>query len=349
MRSLPNGVCDTFNTRTGIYTQRIKEKVLNGGNSESWTKSSSFTGTSCIRFQLSLSDAYVSKNTIISIANDKFPNYPNSSWQEDVEQVNIDIQNKMSLNILKTKLTSEDVSGIKTWLSQNPLTIQYELATPIITKINLLSTLKSWNTTTHIYSEIPENTLYPTLSHSNPTYPVIIKPSTKYSIVANSYWLSQNPLTIQYELATPIITKINLLSTLKSWNTTTHIYSEIPENTLYPTLSHSNPTYPVIIKPSTKYSIVANSYSNGHTNSAIIYSEIPENTLYPTLSHSNPTYPVIIKPSTKYSIVANSYSNGHTNSAINFNLGGATVSTTVGNRLLIHTVMVTRTLLSTLI
>lgn len=98
-------------------------------------------------------------------------------------------------------------------------------------------------------------------------------------------YLTSNPLTVQYQLATPIVTKINLSSTLKSWNTTTHIYSEIPENTLYPILSHSNPSYPVILKPSTKYSIVANSYSNNHTNSAI-----------------------------------------------NFNLGGATTSTTVGNR-----------------
>ena len=54
----------------------------------------------------------------------------------------------------------------------------------------------------------------------------------------------------------------NVIPTLKSWNTTTHIYSEIPENSLYPILSHSNPSYPVILKPSTKYSIVANSYSN---------------------------------------------------------------------------------------
>lgn len=99
---------------------------------------------------------------------------------------------------------------------------------------------------------------------------------------------------IYYRLAEPVNKAVDLkvvdqngntIPTLKSWNTTTHIYSEIPENTLYPTLSHSNPTYPVILKPSTKYSIVANSYSNDHTNSAI-----------------------------------------------NFNLGGATTSTTVGNR-----------------
>ena len=114
---------------------------------------------------------------------------------------------------------------------------------------------------------------------------LFIEDNTILTIEKANEWLQQNPLTVQYELATPVVTKINLPSTLKSWNTTTHIYSEIPENTLYPTLSHTNPTYPVIIKPSTKYSIVANSYSNGHTNSAI-----------------------------------------------NFNLGGATASTTVGNR-----------------
>lgn len=99
---------------------------------------------------------------------------------------------------------------------------------------------------------------------------------------------------VQYPLAKESIKTVDLkvvdqngsvIPTLKSWNTTTHIYSEIPENSLYPILSHSNPTYPVILKPSTKYSIVANSYSNNHTNSAI-----------------------------------------------NFNLGGATASTTVGNR-----------------
>lgn len=110
-----------------------------------------------------------------------------------------------------------------------------------------------------------------------------------------SNWLKQNaPIRVLYVTKEKSIKTVdfsivdqngNTIPTLKSWNTTTHIYSEIPENTLYPILSHSNPTYPVILKPSTKYSIVANSYSNDHTNSAI-----------------------------------------------NFNLGGATASTTVGNR-----------------
>lgn len=114
---------------------------------------------------------------------------------------------------------------------------------------------------------------------------------------ANSFktYITDNPITFQTICAEPVHKTVdlkvidqngNVIPTLKSWNTTTHIYSEIPENSLYPILSHSNPTYPVILKPSTKYSIVTNSYSNDHTNSAI-----------------------------------------------NFNLGGATASTTVGNRI----------------
>ena len=102
---------------------------------------------------------------------------------------------------------------------------------------------------------------------------------------ADEFIAKYGDFSFTYILKTPVVTKINLSSTLKSWNTTTHIYSEIPENSLYPILSHSNPTYPVILKPLTKYSVVANSYSNNHTNSPI-----------------------------------------------NFNLGGATASTTVGNR-----------------
>ena len=107
-------------------------------------------------------------------------------------------------------------------------------------------------------------------------------------------YLQQNPITVQYELKTPIISTIPLTFTnqdnqpatkLSTYNTTTHINASSKEGSLIPTLSHSNATYPAILKPSTKYSIVANSYSNGHTNSPI-----------------------------------------------NFNLGGATATTTVGNR-----------------
>lgn len=198
LRGLPNGVCDTYNVQTGEYTQRIKERLLNGN--ESWVKSASFTGELCMRFQLALSDGYVSKNTILSIINDRLPSYPNSSWQEDIEQVNMDISNRMSLNILKTRLTSEDTNGIKMWLQSNPITIQYELAEPIITKISLSQVLKSWNTLTHINTSIPENSLKPIIAPVNPSYEVMLKPSTQYSIITNPIANGHTSTPIEFNL-----------------------------------------------------------------------------------------------------------------------------------------------------
>ena len=39
-------------------------------------------------------------------------------------------------SILKTKLTTQNVEGFKQYLQSNPITVQYELATPIIKKVD---------------------------------------------------------------------------------------------------------------------------------------------------------------------------------------------------------------------
>lgn len=203
LRSLPNGVCDTFNTRTGVYTQRIGEWVLNGSSNETWRVSTDNYHSE------NISSFYVYPNvgmasvgshylqcSLLPVVMSNPSNYPTYEY---VYLLNTNTSQTV-IGISKTKLATQDTTGLRTYLQANPLTIQYELATPIVTKINLSSTLKSWNTTTHIYSEIPENTLYPTLTHSNPTYPAILKPSTKYSIVANSYSNSHTNSAINFNL-----------------------------------------------------------------------------------------------------------------------------------------------------
>lgn len=200
LRSLPNGVCDTFNTRTGEYVQRIGEHICKGDPSEVWKRSSN-----------SNSKTLTSHFNLTSVPNPKsISSHCNALPYADrplveVETESYKISGQIWLNVLKTKLETDSNDGLKKYLKTlydqgNPITIQYELATPIVTKINLSSTLKSWNTTTHIYSEIPENTLYPILSHSNPSYPVILKPSTRYSIVANSYSNSHTNSAINFNL-----------------------------------------------------------------------------------------------------------------------------------------------------
>lgn len=201
LRGLPNGVCDTYNTRTGVYTQRIGELTLNG--KESWVISSaSSSREDTAIFDLNVPNAKIIGNSVVSTISDKFKTIPNKTWREELgEWVNKTPNNHIiAFSIFRSKLSSVDVNGFKAWLQLNPTKVQYELATPIIAKINLPSTLKSWNTTTHIYSEIPENSLYPILSHSNPSYPVILKPSTKYSIVANSYSNGHTNSAINFNL-----------------------------------------------------------------------------------------------------------------------------------------------------
>lgn len=226
LRSLPNGVCDTFNTRTGVYTQRVYETTITGTGD--WvqydTSNTNRQETIAFSVNLGLGDVFDNDKTYSRLGGvicDKL-NHINSVWgsDKDIEGISAD-QRNVIVQIKKTRLASEDVTGFKAWLASNNLKVGIQLATPIVTKINLLSTLKPWNTTTHIYSEIPENTLYPILSHSNPSYPVILKPSTKYSIVANSYSNSHTNSTINFNLggATASTTVGNRVTTITTPST----------------------------------------------------------------------------------------------------------------------------------
>ena len=226
LRSLPNGVCDTFNTRTGVYTQRIGEVQLQ--DVDRWDRYAlkdefpdvvGFYTSFEWQFGKRYGNRYNYHGVLPPSESDKLP----GSLTENNEVIVVNNTLYIKLAVNRTRLNSLDSNGLKQWLKSNPITLQYQLATPIITKINLPSTLKSWNTTTHIYSEIPENTLHPILSHSNPSYPVILKPSTKYSIVANSYSNNHTNSAINFNLggATTSTTLGNRVTTITTPSTLT--------------------------------------------------------------------------------------------------------------------------------
>ena len=216
-----NGVKDTFNTKTGIYTQRTKTLAING--TESWREMTQVCTEESKLYEISngLVGAGATGNTgRITMISDKYVVHTGDRLWNDPSLRGV-AQNG---NRFRIRVSSNDfptVDSLTQFLQVNPITVQYELATPIITKINLPSTLKSWNATTHIYSEIPENTLYPTLSHSNPSYPVILKPSTKYSIVANSYSNNHTNSAINFNLggATASTTVGNRVTTVTTPST----------------------------------------------------------------------------------------------------------------------------------
>lgn len=227
LRSLPNGVCDTFNTRTGVYTRYIEEVVLNGADPiTSLMTSVSDVNTTTSRCYLDYGNIpdniamkrYSSANT----ASDKIicDLLPTLSVLPDIQTTDIESIGQTTAGF-SIRVRGKSITECKQRLAERPVTILYERQVPIVTKINLSSTLKSWNTTTHIHSEIPENTLYPVLSHSNPTYPVILKPSTKYSIVANSYSNNHTNSAINFNLggATASTTVGNRVTTITTPST----------------------------------------------------------------------------------------------------------------------------------
>lgn len=133
LRSLPNGVCDTLNVETGEYVQRIGEAILNGSQGvSSWWNTTSTIGVGIpIPTMKNISKLNCDKLPVVSygaINNDTYDKDGIASW---------DTGNIIRFRIEKSKLTTEDVDGVKQYLQQNPITIQYELINPIVTTVDL--------------------------------------------------------------------------------------------------------------------------------------------------------------------------------------------------------------------
>lgn len=179
LRSLPNGVRDTYNVQTGEYVQRITDRVING--SEPWQLNNT-EGTITQRFFCNiLTDSGVDSNKTGTkqFLCDKLQT---TAWSQTFK-LGVTI-NGTGLYVYNASIEYA-VQSVKRWLTENPITIQYELAEPIITKVPLSQVLKPWNTTTHINTSVPENSLKPIIAPVNPSYEVMLKPSTQYSIITN--------------------------------------------------------------------------------------------------------------------------------------------------------------------
>ncbi|WP_415325707.1 BppU family phage baseplate upper protein [Clostridium perfringens] len=85
-----------------------------------------------IHFQINLDDSY---DFILNKAEDVLSNnFPSvgSLWSKDVEGIYKYSNNNLTISILKTKLTTPTVEGLKAWLKANPTTVIYQLATPTV-------------------------------------------------------------------------------------------------------------------------------------------------------------------------------------------------------------------------
>ena len=150
------------------YHQRSREVVLNG--SESWLTDSTVKPTSeisTLRFKIVLSDmglkyAMISSKSTQTIS-DKFKFLDNNSQylNGDIEGICAD-REKISLNIAKSKLSTQDVAGFKQWLQTNNVTVVYQLAQEKVyecTNIDLITYANETNFIVNSGAIVPRTTL----------------------------------------------------------------------------------------------------------------------------------------------------------------------------------------------
>ena len=142
LRSLPNGVRDELNLETGEYIQRVGEVVLDGSkdNIQYYASAEGVTTSLFLILQDNVKNVTTEQNGSGKCYCDKF--IEKLAWANSIDVESVWLQESNTNNILrfrikKSKLQTVDNNGIKQYLSQNPITVQYELETPIIKQIDI--------------------------------------------------------------------------------------------------------------------------------------------------------------------------------------------------------------------
>ena len=179
-----------MNLLTGELTERIGEVVLDG--SEEWIEQIIPEQTNK-RYRI----RFITKrdNGTPNIICDRILSVPNKEWFLDRELIEADGE---FLSIRKTFNTLEE---FKSWLSNNPMTVQYQLATESVKTVDLnvvdqsntkIDKIHVFNETTHVNASSDE--LTPTVNiGKSVSYPTIIKPNTKYTVDLKR---NDKPLTV---------------------------------------------------------------------------------------------------------------------------------------------------------
>ena len=162
LRSLPSGVRDELNLMTGEYIKRIGEIVLDGSQSMDADSNGVF---------VQVNDAKRFLNYTGKMACDKLPIMPTYGHLANVENGISGYTNAngyLGQNWLYIKINNSiNKNEVKQWLTQNPITVQYELVEPIITIVESLTTPFAYeNGHVILESGYEGQSLLPTLEYS---------------------------------------------------------------------------------------------------------------------------------------------------------------------------------------
>ena len=182
--------------------QNVGQVVLDGSEDEDWniTGSSSIDRINTMAFRLS--DPMM--GSVYNIKCDKFItcSRENSCYNTDNEGVE-GIGSEpyyLCLGIKKSKLPTQDVAGLRQWLSSNPTTVFYVLEAPVIIDLPEMNKKLSYDTylpNTNIdVTNLPLQPYKLLLEDDTVRYKSTIEPSTLYTIQFNCLAKSTTNLTL---------------------------------------------------------------------------------------------------------------------------------------------------------
>ena len=203
LRSLPNGVCDTYNIITSEYVKRIGEVVLDG--SEVYAIGSN-TNEEYLEFicqvqspkrASSLCDKLIT--TIGHVVNTEYIRVTEAG---------------VVGHILKSRLSAPNIDGLKEWLSSNNLTVQYELATPIVTTVNPIGVPFAYeNGHVILESGYEGQSLLPTLEYST-----VVNKTGQVQSVAKTIMKQEEQLSSLEKMLVQSIIEMDYNNTLLTLN-----------------------------------------------------------------------------------------------------------------------------------
>ena len=126
-------VRDELDLLTGEVTERIGEIVLDGSEDESWAIYAN-NREKTVQFRIDMKSKAKGQSDCTKIISNHLPSVDIIN-NNDIEGVSIYSNGNIYISLLRTKATT--LSDLKSYLQSNPLTIQYELKTPVIKTVDL--------------------------------------------------------------------------------------------------------------------------------------------------------------------------------------------------------------------
>lgn len=202
LRGLPSGVKDSYDCLTGEYVQRVGEIVFDGSNDENWFENYNFPHNGQIVYGIRVTNLNGGvpypdgiSDTLPFIRKGYESNKPSvSTYMKDIY----------------VRINGSTKEDLKAYLSQNPITVQYELAEPIVTTIEPSTTPFAYENG-HIILESGHEgqSLLPTLE-----YQTVVSRSGQVAMIDKTIQQHERKITLLEKMLVQNIIDIEYKNTL---------------------------------------------------------------------------------------------------------------------------------------